>query len=536
VWNDINRRVARLAISWYAVDPVQIEKILRQAGGAPMDFTDELQKAGLITPAQADNLRAGQAPTQVDINVTPGSAKPNGHPVAANNGTAVADEPKQLGPYRILRRLGQGGMGAVYLAFDPKENRQVAVKTLSMEHAPKANLLLRFQQEGRNGASLAHANIVRSFAIGHDAATGLHYIVLEYVDGPSAHDLLDRFGPMRAGDAIHIILDIARALEYAHGQRVIHRDVKPSNILLTRTGVAKLSDLGLAKRRDDNNNLTNTSQSIGTPYYMPYEQALNARFADERSDIYALGATLYHLLTGEVPFGGESTLEIVEKKGLGVYPPLRLYIPDVPTALEVILGKMLSRDPQGRYQTVSELIVDLERSQLADTIPSFVDRDLALQDPVVKKQWAVPVAPTSPDLRLPLGTGEPAAPAPIPADETWYLRYLDREGNLCKSRVSATEILERLQEDRLSTRAEASRSLQGDFRPLKQWPEFKEAVATARQRKAGKQSKSKERTSQRHDANQQEVLPSAWLIAGSALGVVLIAILGITLFYYFRGT
>src|SRR5262249_2236095 len=160
----------------------------------------------------------------------------------------------------------------------------------------------------KSGALLNHPNIVRNLTVGQDRATGKHYLVLEYVDGPSAHALLDRFGRLPVGDAVHVALDVARALEHAHSRNVVHRDIKPDNILITTSGVAKLSDLGLAKRTDEASHLTGARQGFGTPYYMPYEQAMNARLADGRSDIYALGATLYHLVTGEVPFPGSSHL------------------------------------------------------------------------------------------------------------------------------------------------------------------------------------------------------------------------------------
>ena len=228
----------------------------------------------------------------------------------------------------------------------------------------------------------------------------MHYIVLEYVDGPTAHDLLDRDGKLPIGDAVCIILDIARALEHAHKNRIVHRDIKPANILLTASGLAKLSDLGLAKSRDDSANLTHATQGIGTPYYMPYEQAMNARKADEHSDIYALGATLFHLVTGEVPFPGESSPEIVEKKGLGVYPPASRVNPHVPEKLDEILAMMLARDPENRYQTISEVIVDLDRSQLAASIPSFVRLDSVLQDPVVMRRLTTPIEATQPDLQV----------------------------------------------------------------------------------------------------------------------------------------
>ncbi len=338
---EANRRFARLAVSCFAIDANRVEAVLRdvQQRGDNIDVLDALVEAKIIKPNQAENLRLDLAATQVFP--PPALLDYSSHP-RAKPSYSTNDAPAQIGPYRILRLLGQGGMGAVYLGFDGKENRQVAIKILSAEQAPKQNVLRRFQMEGRHGAMLIHPNIVRSFDMGQDPDTELHYIVLEYVDGPSAHDLLDRAGKLPIGDAVHIILDIARALEHAHKNRIIHRDIKPGNILLASSGLAKLSDLGLAKHRDNAANLTHVSQGIGTPYYMPYEQAMNAKTADERSDIYALGATLYHLVTGVVPFNGDSTLEIVEKKDRGIYPPAHSLNADVPAILDDIIAKTLA--------------------------------------------------------------------------------------------------------------------------------------------------------------------------------------------------
>ncbi len=207
-------------------------------------------------------------------------------------------EPRSVGEYRILRRLGEGGMGAVYLGFQEGQNRQVAIKVLADQLASSDAYVKRFYREAKSGEILNHPNIVRGLAVGQDAASRKHYLVLEYVDGPSALALLEKHGRLPVGDAVHVALDVARALEHAHSRNVVHRDIKPDNILITRSGVAKLSDLGLAKRTDEASHLTGTRQGFGTPWYMPYEQAINAKHADARSDIYALGATLYHLVTG----------------------------------------------------------------------------------------------------------------------------------------------------------------------------------------------------------------------------------------------
>ena len=532
---EVNRRLARLAISWFAVDSAQIERILRavqqrQRNGDNVDFLNALTEAAVLTNEQAERLRRDHAPTKADLPALPeeepDTAKPRPtklDPPAVNG--SDTGEPTQMGPYRILRKLGQGGMGAVYLAFDSKKNRQVAVKVLAAEQTTKQNILRRFQLEGRHGFVLAHDNIVRSYDMGQDPATSLHYIVLEYVDGPTAHDLLERAGKMQVGDAVHIILDIARALEHAHKNQIVHRDVKPGNILLTLSGLAKLSDLGLAKRRDDSANLTHATQGIGTPYYMPYEQAMNAKKADERSDIYALGATLFHLVTGEVPFNGESSLEIVEKKGLGVFPPARTLNPDVPDKLDEILAHMLARDPDNRYQSVSEVIVDLERTQLAAAIPSFVSLDSALQDPVVRQRLTSPIEATQPDLNLQQALEEKQAKEKQP----WLLRYRDQRGNLCKSKATTAEILDRLKKGTIPLHTEAARSAQGKFKSLEKWPEFQKAVAALPVAKKAQKRKEKPAA---------EAAPSSlrgqtwWWIAAAVVGVGILAILILTVYLF----
>src|SRR5262249_36158842 len=333
----------------------------------------------------------------------------------------------------------------------------------------------RFYREAKSGLLLNHPNIVRNITVGRDSATGYHYLVLEYVDGPSALALLERFGKLPVGDAVHIALDIARGLEHAHSRNVVHRDIKPGNILISPSGVAKLADMGLAKRTDEASHLTHARQGFGTPYYMPYEQAMNAKFVDGRSDIYALGATLYHLVTGEVPFPGTNHLEILSKKDIGFSAPAGTLVPDIPAALDDILERMLARDPGGRYQTVSELIVDLERANLAPAVPSFVDEDLALQDPLVRERLTAPAPPTCPDLRGPAAEakadGRPGNP------DIWYLKYRDRRGQWCKARATTQQVVQRVRDGRVPAEVEACHHPRGPFKALAAYPEFQHALA-----------------------------------------------------------
>ncbi len=382
---------------------------------------------------------------------------------------------RAVGEFRILRQLGEGGMGAVYLAYDDQRNRQVALKVLADHLASNQAYVDRFYREARSGLSLDHPNIVRCYQVARDKTTGKHYLVLEYVDGPSAQALLERLGRLEIGDAVHIALDIARGLEHAHSRNIIHRDIKPGNILSTQAGVSKLADLGLAKRTDENSHLTATRQGFGTPHYMPYEQALNAKHADHRSDIYALGATLYHLLTGDVPFEGESHLDVVEKKSQGGFVPASDRRVGIPPVLDQILARMLARNPDDRYQTASELIVDLERSALAAAVPSFADHELAMNDPWVQTCMASNQA-TRPDLETPNGK-----PTPPKRTRVWQLRFRDPKGEWKKVRATTQQVLRKLQTGRLPSPLEASPLGGKVFRPLTAYPEFRKVINARKQ-------------------------------------------------------
>lgn len=411
-------------------------------------------------------------------------------------------------------------MGAVYLGYHEGEASQVAVKVLAETLTSNQAFVDRFYREAKSGKLLNHPNIVRTLDYGQDIATEKHYLVLEFVDGPSAQAFLEARGPMAVGDAVHVTLDVARGLEHAHSRNVVHRDIKPDNILLARSGIAKLSDLGLAKRVDETSHLTATRQGFGTTAYMPYEQAVNARKADGRSDIYALGATLYHLVTGKVPFPGDNHLDVVEKKKAGDFTPAGELNAAVPRVLDEILARMLARDPQHRFQTVSELIVDLERSRLAARVPEYADPDQALQDPWVRARLA-PAQQTRPDLEARKPT--PANGAPVSHDlaaaDVWLLRYRNKAGRMCKARVRTGELIERLRAGRLPAEVEARRAVDGAFRPLRTFAEFRGLTDPKPVR-----------------ATEQEHAPDSavkrWLIAGA---ILLAMTAGALITYFLRG-
>jgi serine/threonine-protein kinase len=362
-------------------------------------------------------------------------------------------------------------MGAVYLGYDGKNGRQVALKVLNNSLASNEGYVQRFYREARSGIQLNHPNIVRTYFVGQDKLTSKHYLVLEYVDGLSAHALLTLRGKMTVGDAVHVALDVARALEHAHSRNIVHRDIKPDNILITPAGVAKLSDFGLAKRTDEASNLTQARQGFGTTAYMPYEQAINAKDVDGRSDIYALGATLYHLLTGAVPFPGDNHLDVVEKKNKGFYRLASVLNPAVPTQLDQILSRMLARHPRERYQTASEVIIDLERSRLGAALPSFADPDQARKDPWVQA-CLTSGEPTKLD---PNSSGTQNRRTDKLVDEVeWIVRYRNRAGRPFTTRLSTEHILERLHEGTLPASAEVRLPTDEVFQPLSSYAEFRD--------------------------------------------------------------
>ncbi len=266
--------------------------------------------------------------------------------------------------FRIDAKLGAGAMGIVYKAHQLSMDREVALKILPEHLAENEEFVERFQKEARMSAKLHHPNIVGGIAVGEE--NGLHYFAMEYVDGENLDQWRRRLNRLSVGDAVRICLDVARALEHAYARGVLHRDIKPANIMISRDHMVKLADLGLAKVEGDDGR-TQVGEMTGTLAYMAPEQARNAKASDHRCDLYALGTTLYVLLTGERPFSASTPIEWVETKEQGTFPPASRLNPDVPASVDRILGKLLAPDPRRRYQTAAELVTDLEATKLVNS-------------------------------------------------------------------------------------------------------------------------------------------------------------------------
>ena len=271
---------------------------------------------------------------------------------------------KQLGRYTIIKKLGQGGMGTVFLATDTKLRRQVALKVLAKEKAENPTLVKRFKAEAQAAAALKHDNIV---AI-HDAgeADGLLYIALEFIDGTDAHTVVAKRGPMPAKRAMDVIRQTTLALQHAHEQRIVHRDVKPSNLLIAKNGLVKLADMGLARSIDETleTNITRAGTTVGTVDYMSPEQAKNSKLADIRSDLYSLGATWFHLLTGHPPFPEGSMLNKLNAHSVAPRPDVRDENDSVSENISVMIKQLLAVKPEDRYQTPADLLKDLDNENL----------------------------------------------------------------------------------------------------------------------------------------------------------------------------
>jgi serine/threonine-protein kinase len=274
-----------------------------------------------------------------------------------------------LGDFRIVRKLGAGAMGAVYLAHQASADRDVALKVLAPELAVRAAFLQRFRREAETMAALQHPNIVACHGVGEHA--GFHYLAMEFVDGCSLDRVLDRLGGhFTPADALHVACVCARALGHAHQHGIVHRDLKPQNVMITRYRVVKITDLGLAKPVDQELSLTDTGVGMGTPLYMSPEQTCNAKRADHRSDIYSLGVLLYQCLTGALPFTGESAMEVLRAKEYGVFRPARRLNSEVPPRLDLIVDKMMAKNLKYRYQSCAEMLTDLEGLGLAAPVLS----------------------------------------------------------------------------------------------------------------------------------------------------------------------
>jgi serine/threonine protein kinase len=261
-----------------------------------------------------------------------------------------------IGKYRVLERLGSGGMGTVYLCEHMVVRRKVAIKVLPISQSDNPVALGRFYREARAAGVLDHPNLVKAHDV--DQEGGMHYLIMDYVDGANLQEIVTRFGPLAVSRAVHYIRQAALGLQHAHQAGLVHRDIKPANILVDRGGTVRVLDMGLARFMDPSDLLTvkyDHKNVLGSADYVAPEQALNSHEVDIRADIYSLGATFYYTLTGKPPFPTGKVAQKLIWHQVKEPTPVRELRPEVPEEVVAIISRMMAKDPVQRYQTPGEV-------------------------------------------------------------------------------------------------------------------------------------------------------------------------------------
>jgi serine/threonine-protein kinase len=361
----------------------QAQRASKARGETPAPLDRLLVERGLIAQTELDEiLRAARAaaskpsretrrPSSSSGRVTP----PDGPPRRERDGVLPGDT---LGPYAVERRIAKGGMGAVFAGRDRLTGEPVALKVLAGDRARRDPDAARFMREARLACVLKHEGIVRGLGFGTDR--GLRYFAMELVSGESLRQRLKR-GPLPESEAVHLGGAVGRALAYAHARGVVHRDVKPDNILLNDRATVKLCDLGLAREHGVDATVTSSGASIGTPRYMSPEQARGEKDVDARSDIYSLGITLFHALAGRPPFPEESGIVVMGRHLFDEVPDVRSVEPKISPETAEVVRRMTKKRREDRFASMADAAEALEGSLLPAVAPAPARADAnAVQD------------------------------------------------------------------------------------------------------------------------------------------------------------
>ena len=292
------------------------------------------------------------------------------------------------GRYELIEKIGEGGMAIVYKAKCRLLNRYVAIKILRPEFTKDEQFVENFRRESQAAAGLSHPNIVSVYDVGQEG--NIHFIVMELVEGKTLSKLIEEKGRLDYKEAINITRQVASALSLAHKNQIVHRDIKPHNILITNTGVAKLADFGIAKAVSASTIIGGNNKVMGSVHYFSPEQARGA-YVDERSDIYSLGIVLYEMLTGKVPFDGDNPISIALMHINDPMPPVSAEVPGIPPQLEKIIMKATDKYQTNRYRTADEMIEDLDNIEFITKVMGQKAFTIAGEEE--KEQPAVSVHP-----------------------------------------------------------------------------------------------------------------------------------------------
>lgn len=352
--------------------------------------------------------------------------------MAANKSGSTPDT---LGNYNLLEKIGEGSMGKVYKGRHWETQQLVAIKIISPNIARNPVLLKRFEQEFRIASKLDHPNIVK--AIEYCATGETPFLVMEFVEGESVGHILDHSGRIPEENAVHITVQVSQGLHRAHRQGLIHRDIKPDNIMVMPDGKAKILDLGLAKEVDGTNELTRPGSGLGTPNFMAPEQFRNAKNASVRCDVYSLGATLYMMVTGQVPYGEGDPVKILQRKLKNELLPPRQLVPSLSERIDWTIMRALSAAPEQRPASCREFAEDL-----------------------IGRSTRASASPVTPDV------------------DEWYMVFTDSAGQVHTASGAASALRRSLQQGQMGDvkQVRVSHSKDGPFELLENCPEFRDVL------------------------------------------------------------
>jgi serine/threonine protein kinase len=347
-------------LTWAQIRDVLKRQQKYREMGIPIRVGELAIEMGLLNQAQVNQILALQRDKRKDVE----SAEPAEQ--EAEFQEPEDGQPFQLGHFRLEKRLG-GVMGVVYGGVDEQNGIPVALKVLPKHLTHDKAFVDRFKREVRATGSLQHPNIVNIYDAGVE--NGVFYLAMEFVDGETLNQRLRHDGKLSEALSLYIGREVAKGLAHAHSRGILHRDVKPENIMLAKAGAVKLADLGLAKFLEDSQRITAEGIAVGTPHYISPEQARALKETDHRTDLYSLGATLFHIITGRLPYEGDNGAEVMKRHVFEATPDPRSVKPDITPGIADLIIKLMAKNPSQRVQTAAELatIIDTLMKNLPST-------------------------------------------------------------------------------------------------------------------------------------------------------------------------
>jgi serine/threonine protein kinase len=340
--------VAKSLLTWAQVRDALKRQAKYKEMGIPIRIGEVCIELTLLTQAQVNDILS----TQAEKRKSAGAEQKVNLDFEYQDIDPEDGESFKLGRYRLEKRLG-GAMGIVYRGVDEQTQMTVALKVLPRHMAHDPAFVERFKREVKATCVLHHPNIVHIYDTGVEQ--GVFYLATEFIDGETLSALQRRHGRLSEYEGLRIGRDVARALAHAHGRNLLHRDVKPENVMISKQGEVKLADLGLAKFLRDEQPITAEGIAVGTPHYISPEQARALKEVDHRSDLYSLGATMFHLITGRLPYEGDNGAEVMKRHVFEAVPDPRSVVNDITTPTAELLLKLMAKQPAQRFQTADEL-------------------------------------------------------------------------------------------------------------------------------------------------------------------------------------